>query len=30
MKIKIYQEPSEDGGYTAIVPSLRGQKSEVR
>jgi len=28
MKIKIYLEPSEDGGYTAIVPSLPGCISE--
>jgi len=28
MKIKIYIEPSEEGGYTAIVPSLPGCISE--
>jgi len=28
MKIKIYLEPSEEGGYTAIVPSLPGCISE--
>jgi len=28
MKIKVYLEPSEDGGYTAIVPSLPGCISE--
>ncbi len=28
MKIKVYLEPSEDGGYTAIVPSLPGCLSE--
>jgi len=24
MKLKVYLEPSEEGGYTAIVPSLPG------
>ncbi len=24
MKIKVYLEPSDEGGYTAIVPSLPG------
>ncbi len=28
MKIKVVLEPSEDGGYTAIVPSLPGCISE--
>lgn len=28
MKIKIYLEPTEDGGYTAIAPSLPGCISE--
>jgi predicted RNase H-like HicB family nuclease len=28
MKIKIYLEPSDDGGYTVIVPSLPGCISE--
>ena len=28
MNIKIYLEPSEDGGYTAVVPSLPGCISE--
>ncbi len=28
MKIEIYLEPSEEGGYTAIVPSLPGCISE--
>ena len=28
MKIKVYLEPSEDGGYTVIVPSLPGCISE--
>ncbi len=28
MKLKILLEPSEDGGYTAIVPSLPGCISE--
>ena len=28
MKIKIYLEPSEEGGYTVIVPSLPGCISE--
>jgi predicted RNase H-like HicB family nuclease len=28
MKIKVYLEESEDGGYTAIVPSLPGCISE--
>jgi len=28
MKLKIYLEHSEDGGYTAIVPSLPGCISE--
>ncbi len=28
MKIKIILEPSKDGGYTAIVPSLHGCMSE--
>ncbi|MBN1663970.1 MAG: type II toxin-antitoxin system HicB family antitoxin [Deltaproteobacteria bacterium] len=28
MKIKIILEPSEDGGYTALVPSLPGCISE--
>jgi len=28
IKIKIYLEPSEEGGYTAIVPSLPGCISE--
>ena len=28
MKLKIILEPSEDGGYTAIVPSLPGCISE--
>jgi len=28
MKLKIYLEPSEEGGYTAIVPSLPGCISE--
>lgn len=28
MKIKIILEPSEEGGYTAIVPSLPGCISE--
>ena len=28
MKIKIYLEPSDEGGYTAIVPSLPGCISE--
>ena len=28
MKIKVYLEPSEEGGYTAIVPSLPGCISE--
>ena len=28
MKLKIYLEPSDDGGYTAIVPSLPGCISE--
>ena len=28
MKVKIYLEPSADGGYTAIVPSLPGCISE--
>jgi len=28
MKIKVYLEPSEDGGYTALVPSLPGCISE--
>lgn len=28
MELKIYLEPSEEGGYTAIVPSLPGCISE--
>ena len=28
VKFKIYLEPSEDGGYTALVPSLPGCISE--
>ncbi|MBM3294472.1 MAG: type II toxin-antitoxin system HicB family antitoxin [Candidatus Aminicenantes bacterium] len=28
MKLKVMLEPSEDGGYTAIVPSLPGCVSE--
>ena len=28
MKIKVYLEPSEEGGYTAIVPSFPGCISE--
>ena len=28
MKIDVYLEPCEDGGYTAIVPSLPGCLSE--
>jgi len=28
VKIKIYLQPSEDGGYTVIVPSLPGCISE--
>ncbi len=28
MKIKIYLQPSEEGGYTVIVPSLPGCISE--
>jgi len=28
MKIKVYLEPSDDGGYTVIVPSLPGCISE--
>ncbi len=28
MKLKIILEPSEDGGYTAFVPSLPGYFSE--
>ncbi len=28
MRIKVYLEPSEEGGYTAIVPSLPGCISE--
>jgi len=28
MKLKIILEPSEDGGYTALVPSLPGCISE--
>ena len=28
MKLKIYLEPSDDGGYTAVVPSLPGCISE--
>ena len=28
MKVKVYLEPSEEGGYTAIVPSLPGCISE--
>ncbi len=28
MRIKIYLEPSEEGGYTVIVPSLPGCISE--
>jgi len=28
MKIKVYIEPSEEGGYTVIVPSLPGCISE--
>ena len=28
MRLKIYLEPSEEGGYTAIVPSLPGCISE--
>ena len=28
MKIKVYLKPSEEGGYTAIVPSLPGCISE--
>ena len=28
MKIKVYLEPSEEGGYTVIVPSLPGCISE--
>ena len=28
MKIKIYLEPSDEGGYTAIVPALPGCISE--
>ncbi len=28
MKIKVYLEPSDEGGYTAIVPSLPGCISE--
>jgi predicted RNase H-like HicB family nuclease len=28
MKIKVYLEPSEDGGFTVIVPSLPGCISE--
>ena len=28
MKIKIFLEPSDEGGYTAIVPSLPGCISE--
>jgi len=28
MKLKVYLEPSEEGGYTAIVPSLPGCISE--
>ena len=28
MKLQIYLEPSEEGGYTAIVPSLPGCISE--
>jgi predicted RNase H-like HicB family nuclease len=28
MKLKIFLEPSEEGGYTAIVPSLPGCISE--
>ncbi len=28
MKLKVYLEPSEEGGYTVIVPSLPGCISE--
>ncbi len=28
MKLKIFLEPSEEGGYTAVVPSLPGCISE--
>lgn len=28
MKIKVYLEPSEEGGYTVIIPSLLGCISE--
>ncbi len=28
MKIKIYLEPSDEGGYTVVVPSLPGCISE--
>jgi predicted RNase H-like HicB family nuclease len=28
MKLKVVLEPSEDGGYTAVVPSLPGCVSE--
>jgi len=28
MKLKVYFEPSDEGGYTAIVPSLPGCISE--
>ena len=28
MKIKVYLEPSDEGGYTVIVPSLPGCISE--
>ena len=28
MKIKIYLQPSDEGGYTAVVPSLPGCISE--
>ncbi|MCP5003805.1 MAG: type II toxin-antitoxin system HicB family antitoxin [Planctomycetes bacterium] len=28
MKLKIYLQPSEEGGYTVIVPSLPGCVSE--
>ena len=28
MKIKVYLEPSEEGGYTVVVPALPGCLSE--
>ena len=28
MKLKVYLEPSDEGGYTAVVPSLPGCISE--